>query len=66
MSIDPSKIYVITSSDAVMNGCWARHGHMQKLLAQMARHKPVPDENWEEVVIEADGPLGALGWNPSR
>ena len=59
-----SQIYVITSSDAVRQRCLARHRHMRTLLAEMARRKPVYYEKWDDTVIDADGPLGAVGWNP--
>ena len=46
--LEVSRIYVVTSSDAVRDGCVARHHEMQGLLARMARSEPVPDPRWRE------------------
>jgi len=44
-----SRIYVVTSSEDVRQGCLDRHAEMKKRLAKIATHKPVHDNSWRDV-----------------
>lgn len=46
--LEVSKIFVITSSHEVKDGCLTRHADMKQRLAKIAAHEPVYDENWSD------------------
>ena len=46
--LEVSKLYVITSSRAVKEGCLARHAEMRKRLVKMAATVPVYNPGWRD------------------